>query len=126
MDDVEVGIGLHEVGDLVAVVELGREDELADVVEDDDAYELVVWVEDGEEVALGVFDGFDEVAEGVADADDDEVGLDELAHVDELPGGGVLVVGEEVAVLGEVAGVDGVLLKGVDADVGDGGGEEQG
>ena len=48
MDDVEVGIGLHEVGDLVAVVELGREDELADVVEDDDAYELVVWVEDGE------------------------------------------------------------------------------
>ena len=35
-------------------------------------------------------------------------------------------MGEEVAVLGEVACIDGVLLKGVDADVGDGGGEEEG
>ena len=110
VDDIEVGIGLHELGDFVAVVELGREDDLSHVVEDYDADELVVGVEDWEEVALGVFDGFDEVAEGVAYAYDDEVGLDEFAHVDELPGGGVFVVGEEIAVLGEVACVDGVLL----------------
>ena len=114
---VAFGEGVHKLVDGVFVVKLGFEDYLTHVVEDYHAKEFVVVVEHGENVAFRRFDGGDEVAELVAATHYHKIRFYEFLHVHQLPSGLVLVVGEQVAVFGKLAGVDGVPLKRPHADV---------
>ena len=126
VDVDEGGGGGHVVADVGGGVHVGVEHYFADVVEGDDAEEVVVAVEDGEEVAGGAGDDFDEVAKGVVDVDGEEVGFDDFVEFHEGEDGLVLVVGEEVAFLGETTGVDGVGFHAAARDVAEDGGEHEG
>ena len=115
----------HEVLDDDEVVELRLEDDVAVVVHDQEAHEVVLIVGDHKEVAFALGDALRVLAQFAVCRHGADVVVDDVVPLEFAKGELVLVVGHEVVLLGQRLRVDGVFLEGVDAEVGAGGSDHQ-
>ena len=111
---------MHQVVDNHSVIQLGIENNLSYVVQHDDSKELVVVGEHWEEVAARGLDGLDQVAQTVATTYNDEIIFYQTLHIEQMPSGGIFVMGQQVALGGQLAGIDGMTFKRTYTKVSDG------
>ena len=112
---------LHQQGIVFRLVEDGG----PVIIHHEQSFEMVGVVGHHEQIALAAGDEFRIGAEGAVDGDGEDVGVDDFVPLKFAKGVFVFVVGFQVVLLSEVVSVDGVFFKGIDADIGAGGGNHQ-
>ena len=116
----------HDVLDRHAFVETGLEHDVAQVVERDDAHEGAIGIAHGIVVVGLGGDDLDQFAQLHFGTDHGIVLHDEVLQIEQGEHGFVLVVSDELALLCQTAGVDGVGLEDADGAVAEAGGDHEG
>ena len=108
-----------------AVIQFLAEHDVAYVIQWDDTQQVVVRVQHGEDVAPRVRDDAHQIAQVHIGADGGEVMLHHVIHLHQRQDGLILVVRQQLALLGQAHGIDAMRLEDNDGQIGADGNNHQ-
>ena len=115
----------HQLTDSEALVELGAEHDVTDVIDVQHCHQLALGIEDGKDVVLRGGDLLDDLTQRHLGSEELAVAVDDGVDGHQRQYGPVLVVGEQLATTCQTHGIDAVRLEDVDGEVGTDGDNHQ-